>query len=262
MKEVRRCRGDDHRRRFAVQLCTLRRYGRFLASYTHVPLTILTHLNRQLALAPVLFLTDPQREATELDQQERLRQYLGYQQFDARRQQQLVRWLEGRVLESLLPRDLLQQVEDQLRTWRVVLPAVSTLERIVASVTAQAQYEVFARIAQDFPPALCQQLDALLQVPAEEARSTLLRLKEYPPAASAGVVLTYLTRYQLVHALVAGQIDLRQHNPELIHHLALMAQRYDVQALRRFAATKRHALLACFLVEAEKTLLRSRHRVA
>src|SRR5262245_25057869 len=72
VKEVRRCRGDDNRRRFAVQLCTLRRYGRFLASYIHVPLTILTHLNRQLALAPVLFLPDPEREATELDQQERL----------------------------------------------------------------------------------------------------------------------------------------------------------------------------------------------
>jgi TnpA family transposase len=49
VKEVRRCRGDDNRRRFAVQLCTLRRYGRFLTSYAHVPLTILTHLNRQLA---------------------------------------------------------------------------------------------------------------------------------------------------------------------------------------------------------------------
>jgi TnpA family transposase len=52
-----------------------------------------------------------------------------------------------------------------------------------------------------------------------------------------------------------GQIDLSRHNPALIQHLALVAKRYDVQALRRFAAAKRHALLACFLVEAEKTLL-------
>jgi TnpA family transposase len=255
LTEVRRCRGDDNRRRFAVQLCTVRRYGRFLDAYTHVPLTILTHLNRQLALAPVLFLTETEREATESEHQERIRQYLGHHAFDARRHQQLVRWLEGRVLESVLPRDLLQQAEQQLRAWRVVLPAVSTLERIVASVSAQAHHEVFVRIAEDFPPALCQQLDALLQVLPDDARSTLLHLKEYPPAASAGVVLTYLTRHQLVRDIVAGQIDLRQHNPELIHHLALMTKRYDVQALRRFAATKRHALLACFLVETEKTLL-------
>jgi hypothetical protein len=28
--EIGRCRGDDHRRRLALQLCTLRIYGRFL----------------------------------------------------------------------------------------------------------------------------------------------------------------------------------------------------------------------------------------
>src|ERR1051325_9469358 len=70
--EVRRCRGDDNRRRFALQLCTLRTYGRFLDTYHQVPLTILTHLTRQLALPPVLFLTDSEREATDSDHQERI----------------------------------------------------------------------------------------------------------------------------------------------------------------------------------------------
>jgi hypothetical protein len=58
-------------------------------------------------------LTDSEREATESEQQDRLRQYLGYQIFDDRRHQQLVRWLEGRVLDSVLPRALLQQAEEQ-----------------------------------------------------------------------------------------------------------------------------------------------------
>jgi hypothetical protein len=35
--EVLRCRGDANRRRFAVQLCTLRAYGRFLPEATPAP---------------------------------------------------------------------------------------------------------------------------------------------------------------------------------------------------------------------------------
>ena len=35
--EVMRCRGDANRRRFAVQLCMLRTYGRFLPEATPTP---------------------------------------------------------------------------------------------------------------------------------------------------------------------------------------------------------------------------------
>jgi hypothetical protein len=34
--EVLRCRGDHNRRRFALQLCVLRQYGRFLDRYQEV----------------------------------------------------------------------------------------------------------------------------------------------------------------------------------------------------------------------------------
>ena len=35
--QVLRCRGDDNRRRFAIQLCVLRQYGRFLEDYARIP---------------------------------------------------------------------------------------------------------------------------------------------------------------------------------------------------------------------------------
>ena len=65
--EVRRCRGDTNRLRFALQLCTLRNYGRFLDHYDLIPVRILTHLSRQLDLPPVLFIAGPDRDATVSD---------------------------------------------------------------------------------------------------------------------------------------------------------------------------------------------------
>src|SRR5262245_24023040 len=48
--EVMRCRSDAPRRRFAVQLCTLRTYGRFLPEALPAPVTITNYLARQLDL--------------------------------------------------------------------------------------------------------------------------------------------------------------------------------------------------------------------
>jgi hypothetical protein len=48
LREVSRCRGADHKRRFALQLCMLRADGRFLDDYRQAPPRIVNHLSRQL----------------------------------------------------------------------------------------------------------------------------------------------------------------------------------------------------------------------
>jgi hypothetical protein len=80
--EVMRCQGEANRRRFAVQLCALRTYGRFLPEATPAPATITNYLARQLALPLVLFGDMPVRFATETDHRQRIRTYLGWGVFD------------------------------------------------------------------------------------------------------------------------------------------------------------------------------------
>ena len=78
-RESLRCRGDDNRRRFALQLCALRIFGRFVPNHIAVPVRILNYLGRQLDLPPTLFLPPPHREATDLEQEQRIRAYLQIQ---------------------------------------------------------------------------------------------------------------------------------------------------------------------------------------
>lgn len=43
--QVRRCRGDDKRHSFALQLCVLRQHGLFLGDdYSKVPVRIINHI--------------------------------------------------------------------------------------------------------------------------------------------------------------------------------------------------------------------------
>ena len=74
---VLQCRGDAQRRRFAVQLCTLRTYGRFLPKTVPAPVAIMNYLAQQQALPLVLFGEVPERLATETDHLQRIRTYLG-----------------------------------------------------------------------------------------------------------------------------------------------------------------------------------------
>jgi hypothetical protein len=232
--EVLRCRGDAQRRRFAVQLCTLRAYGGFLPEAIAAPIAITNHLAHQLELPLVLFGEVPGRLATETEHLHRIRAYLGWRPFDDEARTRLTCWLTQWATDDLLPSDLRSRAEDILRAWQIVLPAPSTLEELVASVTARVQDEVYTRIAAGLTPKLQQAIDELIQVPPGERKSGLFHLKEYPPEASSAVILRYMERYQFLHTLGVGSIDLRGLSPPLIRYLADLATRYDAWALRLF----------------------------
>jgi TnpA family transposase len=253
--EVLRCRGDAQRRRFAVQLCTLRIYGRFLPEAVAAPVAITNHLARQLGLPLVLFEEVPGRFATETEHWQRIRAYLGWQSFDETARTRLTHWLTQRATDDLLPSDLMTRAEDILRVWQIVLPARSTLEELVAPVTARVQDDVYSRIVAGLSPMLQHAIDALLHVAPGERTSMLFQLKEYPPEASSAVMLRYIERYQFLHTFGVEAISLRGISPPMVRYLADLATRYDARALRRFPATKRLALTACFLVEIHKTIL-------
>ena len=107
MVEVLRARGTEHRLRCAVQLCTLRATGRFVADYRRVPAEAVNHLAAQLGLDPLLFLPDPERPATESAQLQRVRQHLGWGEFDAVAEQGLRTRLQDRAAEGMTPGPLL-----------------------------------------------------------------------------------------------------------------------------------------------------------
>ena len=254
-QEVFKCRGEAQRRRFAVQLCTLRAYGRFLPKAVAAPTVITNHLARQLDLPLVLFGEVPGRLATETDHFHRIRTYLGWHPFGDESRVRLINWLNHRATDDLAPSILVARAEDILRAWKIVVPARSTLEELVVSVTARVQGDVYTRITTSLTPALIQSMDELLQVPLGIRRSMLFQLKEYPAEASYSVILRYIEPYHFLRDFGVGTIDLGGISPPMSRYLAEQAKRYDVHTLRRFPEAKRYGLTACFLVEIHKTIL-------
>src|SRR5271165_6208566 len=259
LAEIIRCRGDDHRRRFALQLCMLRAHGRFLDDYRRAPIKIVNHLSRQLNLAPVLYLDPPGRAQTERAQALRIRRHLGLRSFDRQSGGDLREWLRQGAIEGRTAAELMARAEDRLRASGIMLPAVSTLERLVASEAAQATTQLYDKVSSRLSEPLRVAIDILVEVPEGDARSSLFRLKDYPRSAKAKVIRGDIIRLRLIEDLLdtgakadAGLDDL---DPGIVRQLGQLGRRYDAGDLRRFAKPKRDALVACYLVEARKTLI-------
>jgi TnpA family transposase len=249
------CRGGDHRRRFALQLCILRVHGRLLNDYRHAPIKIVNHLSCQHGLPPVLFLDRSGREPTERVQAQRIRRYLGLRRFDKAAEANLCEWLREGALEGRGASELLTRAEDRLRGWQIMLPGASTLERIVSSVVSHTTTDLFATISERLPEKLRADIELLVEVPEGDARSSLFRLKDFPKSANAAVIKSDIVRLRLIEQMLDAGAGLEDLDPRIIRQLGQLGRRYDAGDLRRFAKPKRDALVACYLVEARKTLL-------
>jgi hypothetical protein len=126
---------------------------------------------------------------------------------------------------------------------------------MVASVSSGARERIFEQILGRLSSEICTAIDEILEVPEGDRRSTLFRLKEYPPEATAATITTYIDRYELLRQFGVERIDLTGVATAQVLHLAKLAGRYDARALKRFAPAKCCAMVACFLVETQKSLL-------
>lgn len=239
----------------AIQLCSVRLYGRFLNQVHDLSPHIINYLGRQLDLPPSLAIEVPERKATYTDHRQNIMEYLGFQRFDENAQEQLETWIEQQARLGVLPDALFQQAERHLLDKRVLLPGPSVLERLIIHVCSDVHLQLFEAVSQRLSPALRQAIDRLLMVPDGEQRSYFYHLKEYPPAPSISSIQSYLHRYQTVAETGINAFENQMLTPAFLDYLFKQAKRYSAKDLRRFAEHKRYALMSCFLLETRKALL-------
>lgn len=253
VREVLLCRGPDNCLRFALDLCALRRHGRFLEPDA-TPVRIVNHLAAQLHLPPVLLLAPP-RPATESEYRQRLRQYLSLEELDDRGRERLGAWVSERMAEGEAPEEILPQAEQIVRNWRYVLPRAAVFNRLVSSFCTRAEGDVFERIAVQVSAEGQRRINALLTVPEGDQRSGLFHLKEYPPHGNPQTIQTYLGHFRTAVRTAWNVTEIHGVSQALVEHLFHAARRHDAWYLKRLPESKRYAMLACFLVEARKTIL-------
>ena len=247
--EIAAHRGVHNRLGYAAQLCTVRFLGTFLPDPTDLPRVVVRHLACQLGISdPSCLAGYAERPATYTGHAAEIRERHGYRDFNSQPEHwRLVRWLYTRSwLSAERPIVLFDLATARLIERRILLPGVTTLARLVATVrdrAAERLWKVLAGL-----PNLQQRkrLEALLLTPETSRLSALDRLRKPAVHISAPGMQEALLRLNEFRELRLQDLTLSHVPPGRVKTLARYAAAAKAQSVARMQTQRRSATLLAF----------------
>ena len=254
-KLIKDRRGDHNRLGLALQLCTVRFIGTFLTDPTDVPTVVIIFLAKQLGVFDTSILERYRNSETRWRHTALIKQSYGYQDFHAQPfHWRLVRWLYQRSIISTESQSLLFDLTTaRLVERKILLPGVSVLARLVASVRERAANRLFNVLSKLPSKKQTVALEKLLLIPSEQRYSTLDRLRRSPTRVNAKSLVAAINRLEEIRTVGVGNIDLSKLPQTRIKFLARNAAASRAVAISKMPDHKRVATLLAFTHELEYT---------
>nr|WSX76815.1 Tn3 family transposase [Streptomyces sp. NBC_00899] len=229
---------------FAAQLTTARYLGVFLDDPADVPPEVVEYLAEQLNIGdPSVLKEYGERENTRLEHVRELRRVLEYREF-AEAEGELREWVDARAWTTGEgPKALFDAAAGWLRERRVLLPGVTTLTRLVASVREAANQRLWDSLYGMLSTGQRAVLDSLLTVPPGERVSELDRLRRGPVRVSGPQMKRALERAEEIAAFGMDAVDVSRIPPRRLAELSRYGVDGKASLLRRHSDARRLATL-------------------
>ncbi|WTD54845.1 Tn3 family transposase [Streptosporangium sp. NBC_01639] len=238
---------------YALQLGTVRFLGTFLSDPTDAPAVVVDYVAEQLGLDPADLKGYGEKEAR-WDHQKLIRQAHGYTSFEFEQWFGLARWVYRRMWSgSERPIVLFDLVTHRLVEAKILLPGVTTLERMIAGLRERAALRQYRLLAAAPSPGQRRALEELVVVEEGHRVSKLDRLRRSPTDVSGGGVAKAVDRHLDLRALGATTWDLSAIPPGRIAALARFANAARAQAVDALAGDRKLATLVAFAQVMEPT---------
>ncbi|WSY58331.1 DUF4158 domain-containing protein [Nocardia sp. NBC_00881] len=228
-----RGRGPADRLGIAIALCTLPRLAFVPDRVVTAPPVAVARLAEQLKIDSTEIGSYGRRAQTRTEHVRLVARYPGWRSAVTMEFKELDEFLLARAMEHDSPTLLFRLAREYLISARVIRPSPDTLVRRVAHSREQAQRETYARLAHEFTPPRCGELDALLVTDASLGISRLRWLSTGPVEASAAAVRAEVDKLAFLRGLGADRLDMSVLPAERRRLLAGMGRRLTPQALER-----------------------------
>lgn len=246
-------RGDHNRLGFAVQLGTVRFLGTFLSDPTNLPSSVLNMLARQLLISDASCINLYLEKESRLDHTADIREKYNYRNFtDQPEHFRLVRWLYERVwLDTDRPSVLFDLTTEHLVSRKILLPAASTLSRLIASVRNRATTHFHRLIVETIPLEQREMLEGLLGIEPETRQTSFDRLRKPPTYLSGPGLVRALRRIEDIRELGISFLQKPEVPASRVESLARHALSARAQAILRMPEDRRLSTLYAFALMLE-----------
>jgi TnpA family transposase len=250
-------RGKHNRLGYAVQLATVRYLGTFLSNPLETPPGVTAYVAAQLGVEPGCLPEYLERRPTRMEHAAEIKARFGYRDFEEQPGHwRLMRWLYERAwLTAERPSVLFDLATARLVSNRVLLPGVSTLERLIASICDRAANRLWGLLYAIPSKSEKRKLDSLLSVEEGQRKSRLERLRNAPVTISTTALVAALERLKEIRALGAGSYDLSGLPSGRIKLLFRFASSSKATVLERMPEERRIATLFAFAHSLEESAL-------
>lgn len=247
-------RRDYNRLGFAVQICCLRNPGWSLGNTCNIPDVVLNYIAEQLQVSPKEFEQYAQRENTRLEHLQELRDKYGYKNFTNMDSKYLFECLIPYAMESDNMVRLIRIAIEEMKNQMVILPGITTIEKIVNEVLQRADDIVINLINEYLTDAQKHQLDELIDSPTETIKTTLAYLKEDPGQSSPKAFMDVIARLEIIRKLELN-LNIEGIHPNRLKQLSRLGSKYEPHSFRRFKESKRYAMLSLYLYDLSQSLI-------
>jgi TnpA family transposase len=240
---IRRRRGSHNRLGFAVQLCYLRFPGQAMTFEAQPPPELLTFVAQQVGVAPNTWAEYAARDETRREHALELQSVFGYRPFTITEYRKVRGWLTDLALQTNKALALAEQLIERLRGQRIIVPAITMIDRLCAEALARGVKLLYKRLTQGLDDDCCSKLDALL-LPREGLRTLVITWLRQPPGEPrAKNLLTHLDRlHRIREANIPAELGQAVHQGRLTQ-LAREGEQMSAQHLRELESRRRYAVL-------------------
>lgn len=251
-------RGRHNRLGIALQLTTARFLGTFLSDLMQIPPGVQFYVARQLNIRyPEIISRYAQRENTRWEHHGLIRQHYSYHDFgDFPWSFRLKRLLYTRAwLSNERPGLMFDFATAWLLQNKVLLPAASTLTRVIGEIRERATRRLWRKLAALPNRWQTAQLAGLLEIPEGQRLSVMEHLKRGPVTISGPAFTEALERYTRLRSLEFSCLNFTGLPAIQLRNLARYAGMASVKYISRMPEERRLAILTVFVKAQEISAL-------